>query len=488
MTRPTPAYPLLAGALLLLSMSCSGDHPVAPDAGRVRLDVAVDPAAGAVTMCHHGDEDAFLLELPTASRAGHESHGDYVAHLSVDAAGAEGDGIHFRRIGDAVAAARATRVAQGEQRRGACRITIDVAAGLYRGGIAPAGPGLEQFPIVIDVPDVTLHGAFDMVLDGDGRATGASATGAASTLAAVPPLLTIGQYSEPIVFVDGDPNGFRGDGVVIEGFWFQAGHGGTEVVGGAAIISLRVTDLVIRLNRFDGGFSESIDLRASDGRVERNHRSGGGGTCDICLAGPGVYHAEGNRTLAGGIPGILIVPATLIPVPPGIVQYQLPAAATVTATVVNNEVRDHLKKPVGAGIRVAAIGVNAPNVAGTSRVAAHDNVLINNNFAMIVEGGFPVVNTLRRGDVDLALGGNTFLNSCQNDFLVSLSRHTTGLGITNAPYLLNSSYSLTLAGDIAWEDVWYAHPAGFGNALTVDGVPIAHGNNTAFDPALTCSP
>ena len=40
--------------------------------------------------------------------------------------------------------------------------------------------------------------------------------------------------------------------------------------------------------------------------------------------------------------------------------------------------------------------------------------------------------------------------------LVSLSRHTTGLRLpnANAPYLLNLNYSLSLGGDIAWDNVW----------------------------------
>jgi hypothetical protein len=253
---------------------------------------------------------------------------------------------------------------------------------------------------------------------------------------------------------------------------------------------LRVHDLIVRGNRFEAGFSESVDLRASGGRVERNHLGGGGGTCDICLAGPGDYAAEGNRLLAGGIPGILVVPATGLRVPPdaGIEAYVLPASATVNATLVNNEVRDHLRTPVGVGIRVGAIGVGAPDVAGLARVEAYDNVLVNNRFAMIVEAAFPMANTLRRGDIEFTIHGNTLSQSCQNNLLVSMSRHRTALGLNNDPYLLNSSYTLNLGGDVAWDDVWYSHPAGFGNTLTVDGVAIPNGSRVAYVAARTCSP
>jgi hypothetical protein len=187
-----------------------------------------------------------------------------------------------------------------------------------------------------------------------------------------------------------------------------------------------------------------------------------------------------------------VVPATglLVPQGRGIEDYLLPTSATVDAILVNNEVRDHLRTPVGVGIRVAAVGVGANTVVGLSRVEARENVLVNNRFAMIVEAGFPALNTPRRGDVELTLHGNIFSASCQNNFLVSFARHTTGLGITipPTPYLLNSSFTLSLGGDIAWDDVWYSHPAGFGNTLTVDGVVIPNGSRNAYEGPRTCSP
>jgi hypothetical protein len=51
----------------------------------------------------------------------------------------------------------------------------------------------------------------------------------------------------------------------------------------------------------------------------------------------------------------------------------------------------------------------------------------------------------------------------------------------------NASYTLSLGGDIAWSDVWFSHPAGFGNTLTVDGVEIPNGQHTAYDATRTCA-
>jgi hypothetical protein len=222
--------------------------------------------------------------------------------------------------------------------------------------------------------------------------------------------------------------------------------------------------------------------------VERNHLKGTAGTCDICLAGPGTYRAADNVLLAGGIPGILTGPVTLLPVPAMVEQYVLPASALVQATIWNNEVRDHLRKPVGVGIRFTALGLNAPNVAGSVVADVHHNTLVNNNFAVIVEAGFPVANTNLRGDINLTLGDNSWANSCQNDVLVSFSRHTTGLGLQNAPYLRNSNYTIALNQDADWIDVWYSDPTGFGNSLTVDGQPIANGSRVAYDAAKVCAP
>lgn len=480
--------------LFLIMMACAVDSPTVPLRAGPQLNASISHARATddrVTVCHMTDDLPHLIEISAAAREAHINHGDHIARFIVDKTSPDiGDGIHFARIGDAIAEARAVRVERGEQESAACRITIEVASGSYLGSVnQSADPSLEQLPLVIDVPDVTLKGALRMGIDAGGRATGVGQSEDVTTVGPISPLISQAQFSAPIIVVNGHPAGFQGNGAVIEGFAFQSGHAGVDAVfGGLAIFSLRVHDLVVSGNRFEAGFSESVDLRATSANVDRNHLSGGGVTCDICLAGPGDYKAEGNRLLEGGIPGFLVIPATLIPVATMVEQYTLPTSATVSATLVNNEVRNHLRKPVGVGIRVGAIGVGAPNVDGLAKVEARDNLLVSNNFAIIVEAAFPVANTLRKGDIELTLHGNIFSASCQNHVLVSLSRHTTGLGLASAPYLLNSSYTLSLGGDIAWDDVWYSHPAGFGNTLTVDGVVIPNGSRVAYDASRTCTP
>src|SRR6185295_14707616 len=142
------------------------------------------------------------------------------------------------------------------------------------------------------------------------------------------------------------------------------GHDITVDMGGQAVFSIRVKGLVIRGNRFEEGFSETIDLRASSAVLERNHLGGTQGTCDVCLAGPGAYRASGNRLLEGGIPGFLTTSAIGTLMPSQVEPFVIPAAATVSAVIINNEVRDHRQLPVGVGIRFGALGIGAEGVRG----------------------------------------------------------------------------------------------------------------------------
>ena len=489
--RWVPLSRTVAAVAAAIVMNACADRPTGPTSPATAFaSTSSAVPEDNVSICHFSDASAHIITVAAPALGAHARHDDYVSELVVDRQFIDvEDGIHFRRIGDAIAAARATRLAHGELESGGCRITIDVAPGVYDGSATPdADPTGETFPLVLDVPDVTVRGSYVMPLDERGRATDVAAGADATVLAPSSPLPFTNGLSTPLFVVNGHPVGSKGNGVVIEGFVLRSGHTGIgDDGGGQGVLALRARDLVLRGNRFEQGFTESIDLRATSATVEHNHLGGGAGTCDMCLAGPGDYVAQGNRLRAGGIPGILIVPATLIAVPPMVEQYELPAASTVTVAALNNEVRDHLRLPVGAGLRVGGIGVGAPNVAGTAHVVARDNTLVHNRFNMIVEAAFPVATGSLRGDIDLRLSGNTLAESCQSNLLVSFSRHTTALGLTNLPYLRNSTFTLSLGGDVSWEDAWYGHPSGFGNTLMVDGVTMPNGVKHAYDAAKTCS-
>jgi hypothetical protein len=489
-------FPILAALLAAAACSPGLDRPLGPDTG----DPLVALGAGqTVPLCHRAAAGPRILTLPAAALADHLAHGDYPTTLIVDPGHPSiGNGRHFGLITDALDAARTGRLARGEATTADCRITIAIAAGIYDGlGTDDPGPGLERFPLVVDVPDITLRGAFVAEMDDAGRATGVAVNGDETVLNPVAPLPNfptpcaggICSWTLPLIIANAHPGGSAGHGLVIEGLVLRSGNpAGSPGASGQGVFGMRVNGLVIRGNRFEGGFTESIDLRAGDAVIERNHLGGGGGTCDICVAGPGDFTITGNRLLAGGVPGILTAPTILIPVPPGVEQYDLPAAALLTAAVVNNEVRDHQRVPAGVGIRVTTVARGGPNVAGMSRVRVQDNLLVNNRFGLFLEAAFPVNGTLLLGDAELTLGGNIFQSSCQADLLVTFTRHVATFGLAVQPYVRNSTYEVTLNGDLEPGDIWYGHPAGFDNTLVVDGVPFANGIVHAYDAAKVCAP
>lgn len=128
-----------------------------------------------VALCHISSVGPRILNVAAPALAAHFGQGDYVTTLHVGTApDGTGDGLYFERIGSALEAARDGRVDRGGTVSAACRITIEVPAGEYFGSaFAPASGRTEHFPLVIDVPDVTLRGALQMEIDSSGRATGA---------------------------------------------------------------------------------------------------------------------------------------------------------------------------------------------------------------------------------------------------------------------------------------------------------------------------
>ncbi len=487
--RPTRvvATPLILAVALLTG--CDLVDPAGPN-------VALGPR---VEMCDPTGSQRIIIPL-ASEVAALRRRGSYVTQLLVDPTKPpQTDSINFRRLTDALDVARAGRVSRKEFTSAACRITITVASGTLRGSaVESSDPATERFPFLIDVPDITVRGALQVQLDDDGVARTPASEAMTTKIEPSPALAVVGAaggqqgLSQPIFVVNGLPDGSRGGHrAIIRGFSMTSGHAvGDTTLGGQAILALRVQGLVVLNNDFQGNFTERIDLRASDGDVYANVSRGTGNSCDFCVAGPGTYTVVGNRLIGGGIPGIYVSPTVLLPVPTGVDQYQLPSEAEVTATVSNNVVADHLRRPVGAGLRLSAIGVGAPNVKGLVRASLRDNTLINNTFGILVEAGFPVAGTLLRGDIRAEITGNTISGSCQAPLFVSFSRHTTGLGLNNLPYLQNSTYTLTNADrnddPVPWEgQAWYAHPGNRGNTLTVNGSAVTPGNRSAYD-AIGC--
>jgi len=477
-TRHTFLLP--AAAVVAVLASCS--------------DSTAPPRGETLSVCHVSGTTGSIIDIRSSEMQEHRAHGDYAARLIVKKGSAlNGDGIHFARITDAIASARASRILRGETAAALCRVSIAVLPGVYTGSVNDTlGLGLEELPLTIDVPDISLLGSSIISLDVKGRPTGAASAseGNSTTLVASPGLVSIktgnvlDKYAEPLIVVNGHPDGPRGDGAVIEGFIFQSGNiAENAVVGGNAVWAMRVTGVVVKRNLIEGGFAEPIEMRASAGRVEANLMTGRGGSCAICIFGPGDYHVIANRQV--GLTGrlaVLVFPTISAAVPPGVEPLTLPSSALVTAEVANNEFRDHQEVPLGIGVRIAAIGPGAPNVDGTARVVVKDNDLSDNRFGVVAEAGFPVANTALRGGIDLTLKGNTLSGSCQVGLLVAFNSQGTVTGSGSGVSTKNSSYSIHLWNSFAWEDAWYLHPDGAGNSLTVDDEIIESGSRSAYDP------
>jgi hypothetical protein len=468
-TRPRYSSLALLGYLGISTLlaSCSDDIPTGADTDPATKAVA---SASGFSICHLTGVAGTIIQVSASELVIHRNHGDYLTSLFVSQeAGQPVDEAHFRHIGDAYRAARDGRLARGELQSGACRITIAVASGVYRGtdDAANRDKSLEHFPFVVDVPGITLHGALLMGLDSRGRATGAGTTQAMTTLSPIAPV------GDALLFVVGDPAGSAGNDFTVDGFALRSGIAPGTDPAGTGVRTFAVNNVLIQGNRLEG-FVETLDLRGSSGVVRANHLSDGG-QCDLCIAGPGTYIVADNRLLAGGTHGIFASPA--IESDPSIA-----ATSEVVADIVNNEVRDHRQQPISAGIRIGAVGLGAPDVHGTSHIRVRDNLLVNNNFGLMVDALFPQPDTELRGDVDLTTSGNVVRQSCQADLLVAFARHTTALGIVDGPYLRNSTYRLALGRDLPFSDAWFSNPGGLGNTLLVNGHAVGHITREFFDP------
>jgi hypothetical protein len=475
-------------------MSCS-DSPSAP---------GIVGSGEILSVCHASPSSHQLIRIYSSDLPAHRAHGDYIARLIVEKdSKAVGDSIHFTRIGDAIAAARALRIKLNETSSASCQLTIAVGPGVFQGSVAEStDPAFERFPLVLDVPGITLVGSFKMGIDDGGRATGEAGGGNVTTLVASPGLLTerLGGAQnfrgEPIIVVTDAPDGPGGKGSVVEGFVFQSGNSAVDAVpGGIAVFAMRAQDLTVRGNRIEEKFTEPITVRAGNARVIGNYLVGRGGSCAMCLSGPGEFEVTSNRLMGpGGIPGILIFAASILPVPPMVVQQVLPESSVVIAYVSNNEIRNHQQKPSGVGLRIGALGVLSSGVVSLARVVAIGNTFVNNTFGVMVEAAFPVPNTLLKSDIDLTLVENTFIGNCQADLYVAFARNSTGLGLTSTAlfqseaFLHNSVFNLRLGGNVKWEDVWYANPDGYGNSLIVDDRVFPNGTRVAYDATKVCTP
>ena len=117
------------------------------------------PTGESLSVCHVSGATGTLIEIRKSELDEYQARGDYVARLTVQkSSGSNGDGIHFARITDALASARADRMSRGETVVAKCRITIAVAPGLIVGSVQPTEvSSVEELPLTVDVPDIGVR-------------------------------------------------------------------------------------------------------------------------------------------------------------------------------------------------------------------------------------------------------------------------------------------------------------------------------------------
>src|SRR4051794_23830049 len=120
--RTHPAIPSarLLGSLgtVLILASCAGDTPTGENETPLSADQA---SVSRVSVCHRSGATGTIVEVAAEDLARRLRQGDYLTSLVVSHASDQpSDGAHFRHISDALAAARAGRLARDEGRTAAC--------------------------------------------------------------------------------------------------------------------------------------------------------------------------------------------------------------------------------------------------------------------------------------------------------------------------------------------------------------------------------
>lgn len=196
------------------------------------------------------------------------------------AAGSHGDGSArhpYWRITDALEGARKLR------RENPRRITISVAAGICSGNFEPqpirqTTRPPELLPLVLNVPNLTLHGAG--VLEYAGEFPVRARAGTATTLTV--DTVHNGDYPTTMIYVGPTTDGGRADGAVIEGFvvanaqntWF-----GIDIA--------RTQRITVRDNVVTDAFLGDINGSDCSGLILGNVVHGGS---------PGIFFSAGTPT------------------------------------------------------------------------------------------------------------------------------------------------------------------------------------------------
>jgi hypothetical protein len=443
---------------------------------------------------------ALVVVLCAGFAAGAAAPADRTSHVTSCGRGlvlTVGSNREYPRITDALAAARRLRLAAGELERARTPVCIDVAAGTYVGSFDPAvlgaNPGYEALPLVLDVPNVSVRGVTELVLDERNRPlrVGANVT----RLVADPPaadnmqpyfLVAPTERQRGLSIVRS-----RGNRATIEGFVLDfavCGAGGGRCAEGGrceprddcrftqrgtGIWTHGIDDYLLRGNVAIGG-GYGVQHSFSSGRTIRNllmHNA----LVGIVYRGPARTNAlvRENTSTHNSLGGMAVAcSAGNFPLPaldhePGVAVVPGPVDGSLHATQVELDTND-FSHHTGAqdfsfGLRILMFGPQPLTPDRTTcRVTAQRNRMIDTTFGIVNDAGFPYATvdgrsvgtawtaryraSYRRNEVD----GDT------EDVLVSLTRFTStrdcreldsGLP-TSFRFLRQSTYSIRHSGEL----------------------------------------
>jgi len=384
----------------------------------------------------------------------------------------------FTTIQAALAQARIDRLSSGLPPNET--IVIHVASGQY----------VETWPLILDVPNLSLEGETSLTTDGNGLPTG-FVDSSATKLVAKPALVSL----ETILLMGPTSSDLTGNGVTVQGLVLDAGNSGLAD-NGRDITLDRVSDFSIRQNVLTGSAALALDARASSGVIEENFITGA--TCGSCISAgnqqtPANYLFLRNRSvnnvgaavLVGGSSYDGVEDTRLLPVAPGTTFDQ------ITAVINGNDLSNNNQDPnFSAGIRFFAINLGIPTAQNTGNVTATviNNTVMGNSFGVTIDAGFPyrADQRLWNASFSVAFSGNVISGSKRSPALITFTRNEATIFpkmLKAYKYLQDSTFTLSDSGGNL-NGYWFDHPATdptdgrlLNNTLIVNGVTVPNGRN-----------
>jgi hypothetical protein len=388
----------------------------------------------------------------------------------------------FPTITLALAQARIDRLSHGLSSKET--ITIHVGSGHFVGSYSKTKPTIEALPLYLDVPNLVLHGETILTDDADGLPTG-FVHGTETTLVANPPL---SGEEQALIVIGPTSSGLSGNGVTVDGFVLDAGHG-TNGKGQDIAID-RVKDFAVRANVLTGGAKTGAGTRASSGAVEGNFITGLGEGA-IFRAGnknsPALVAFRRNRSVANVIGGVLLLGSGYRGVTfPGLSPIDRRTMFdSLIGEVSGNDLSDNNGVPhfsFGIGCFQIQRDIPAGQSTGGLTVVVSGNRIVNNWFGVVIDAGFPFRDDPRlwQGTFDGSFTANTVAENLQSPAVITFTKVAGG---EIYKYLQDSTVRLRYTGGDL-DGYLFDHPATdpidgriLGNTLVVNGVTIPNGRN-----------